>query len=238
LKRRHSRFTRSREIDSRPRIQRNQVHLAAQPAQQLRNFLRVFWFIVHASEQHIFESDPLPRAQWKIARRRNQHLQIPLFIQRHQPRAQRIVRSIQGNRQLRPDRLLAKIMDARHNPRCRHRHTPLRNADTLYEQQRRLHEILVIQERFAHPHKNQIDAILRRRDLLVFQHGTNLADNLARRQIALRTQQCRQARLAIHGATHLAGNANRRSANPARPLFRRRILNNRVLGGAALQRCD
>jgi len=162
LKRRHPLRTRSREFNSRPRIQRNQIHLAAQPAQQLRNFTGILWRIVHAAEQNIFERDPLPRAQRKLARRRHQRLQIPLLVQRHQPRSQRIVRRIQGNGQLWPDRLSAKIMNARHDPRRRYRHPPLGNSHTLHQQPRRLDEIVVIQKRLAHPHENQIDAILRR----------------------------------------------------------------------------
>ncbi len=123
---------RRREVDPRPRIQRNQVHLAAQSAQQFRHFPRMNWFIVHATKQDIFKCDPLARAQRIRLRRRNQQLQIPFFVQRHDARAQLVIRRIQRNRQLRTDRFFSEVMDARHNPRRRNGHPPLCNSDFLH----------------------------------------------------------------------------------------------------------
>jgi len=53
LKRRHALFAGSRRSQFPARIQGNQIHLAAQPAQQFRNFLRILWFIVHPAEQYV-----------------------------------------------------------------------------------------------------------------------------------------------------------------------------------------
>src|ERR1039457_2413518 len=101
-------------------------------------------------------------------------------------------------------------MDTWHDSRRRYRHPPLGNPDFLHQQTRCLHEILIVQERLAHPPEHQIDAILGRRHLLVFEYSTHLPHDLARRQIALHPEQRRQTKLAIHSTTPLAGNANRR----------------------------
>ncbi len=50
---------------------------------------------------------------------------------------------------------------------------------------------------------------LGRRNLLIIQHGANLADDLSGGQIAFQTQQRGETKLAIHGAARLAGNTNR-----------------------------
>jgi len=50
LKRRDSLFARRGEVDSWSRIQGYEIYFAAQPAQQLGNFLCTFWKIIHASE--------------------------------------------------------------------------------------------------------------------------------------------------------------------------------------------
>ncbi len=220
LKRRHPLDTRSRKLNPQPRIQRNQIHLAAQPAQQLGHFPRVLGIVVHAAEQHVLERDPLPRTQRKIPRRRHQHLDIPLLVQRHKPRPQRVIRRIQRNRQLRADRFPAKVTDARHNPRCRNSHPPLGNANALHQQTRCFNKIVIVEKRLAHAHEDQIDAIIRRRNALILDHRANLPHNLTRSKIALHPQQRSQAELAIDRAPHLTGNTNRRSTGFA-SLWRR-----------------
>src|ERR1700722_8509686 len=264
LKCRHALLPRSLEVNSRARIQRNQIHFAPQPAQQLRNLSCIPRLVIHATKEHVFECDPLSRAQRKISRSRNQHFQIPFLVQRHQPGTQCIVRSIQRNRQLWPNRFSAKVTNARHNPGRRHRHAPLRDPDAVHQQSRRLYEILIIQEWLAHPHKNQVNAILRRRNLLIFQNCANLGHNLGRRQVALHPPQRRQTELAIDRTAYLTGDANRRTPECA-CIFSRRIfsrfavrwhaliltdailmvasptvvaLTGAILGSTAFQRCD
>jgi len=82
-------------------------------------------------------------------------------------------------------------VNARHNPRRRYRHTAFCDANALHQQSRRLHEIFVIQKRLAHAHENQIDAILGRRNLLIFEHCANLPHNLSRREVAFHPEQRR-----------------------------------------------
>ena len=101
-------------------------------------------------------------------------------------------------------------MNARYDPCCRYRHPSLRDADFLHQQPRRFHEIFVVQERLAHAHENQVDAIFGWRYFLIFEHRTNLTRDLTRRQISLYPQQRRQTELAIDSTSHLTGNTNRR----------------------------
>ena len=59
-----------------------------------------------------------------------------------------------------------------------------------------------------------------RRDFLVIEHGTNLPHDLASGQITLHSEQGGQAKLAIHGTTDLAGNADGRAVpRSSRGLF-------------------
>src|ERR1700685_192906 len=63
LERLDSLRARRRKLNSRPGVQRNQIHLAAHPSQQLRNFSRMLWLVVHTAKQHILKRNPLPGTQ-------------------------------------------------------------------------------------------------------------------------------------------------------------------------------
>jgi len=230
LKRNYALGAGSGEVDSWARIQRDQIHFATQPAQQLRCFPGVFRSVVHAPEQHVFERDPLPGAQGKLSRSGQEHLQIPLLVQRHELRSQRVIRSIQRDRQLGTDLLFAKVMDAGHDSSGRYGHAALRNPNALNQQSRRLHKILVVQERFAHAHENQVDAILGRENVLIFQHGANLPHKLTGGQVALHSEQRGQAELAVDCTAHLAGDADGRASSISHRggVYRSRVHRNRV----------
>ena len=78
-----------------------------------------------------------------------------------------------------------------------------------------LHEGVVVQERLAHPHEDQVDP---RRCLdaapaadphpLAVEHRGHLSGDLASSQVAPHPQPRRQAELAVHRAAHLAGDAD------------------------------
>src|SRR5215469_2656450 len=70
----------------------------------------------------------------------------------------------------------------------------------------RPHEIVVIEERLAHTHKNQVDALFGWRNPLIPQHNRNLPHNLPRRKVAFESQQSGHTKLAIHGTPYLARN--------------------------------
>src|SRR5260370_36986230 len=100
-------------------------------------------------------------------------------------------------------------MNARHDAGGGYRHAWLGDAHIVHQQTHRFHEIVIVEERLPHAHENQVYAILWRRYFLILQDGTNLTHNLTSGQIALDAELRREAELAIHGAPHLAGDADR-----------------------------
>ena len=160
--------------------------------------------IVHILEQDIFKGELLPGSQREFARREHQLFQVPLFCDRHQLGAQRIIRCIEGNCQLRPHRFCSKIIDTWHNSRGRYRHPPLRNANSFSQQPHGFNEIIEIQEWLTHAHEDQVHAVFRRRNILVSQNCDHLADDFPGAEVAFDPQQSRKAELAIHRAAYLA----------------------------------
>ena len=63
---------------------------------------RVFRPVRHSAQQHILKRDPLPRPQPHLPHRIHHRLNRPLAIDRHHLAANRIVRRVQADRQLRP----------------------------------------------------------------------------------------------------------------------------------------
>ncbi len=218
LKRRHIPSLRHPVRRPRPRIPNNQVHLQRQirPPQQLHHFFRVLLPVIYAPQQHVLKGHPLLRPQrhfpHSIQNRRN----IPLAIDGHHLGPNRIIRSIQADRQFRPHRLLRESQYPRHNPRSRNRHPRRRNPNFLHQQPHRIHKCVVVQERLAHSHKDQVDPVPPNLHLLPLQHRNHLPGNLACRQVPHDSQLRRQAELAVHRAPNLARNANRR---PLRRIF-------------------
>ena len=80
---------------------------------------------------------------------------------------------------------------------------------TAFDQQTHgLHEVVVVQERLALSHEDQIDTVAFHLDLLVVEHGENLPDDFSGAQITLQSQQGGHAEGALHRASHLAGDAD------------------------------
>ena len=78
----------------------------------------------------------------------------------------------------------------------------------FHQQAHGLHEVVVVQERLTLSHEDEVDAVALQLDLLVVEHGENLAHDFARAQIALQPQQRGHAEGALDGAAHLAGDAD------------------------------
>ena len=72
-------------------------------------------------------------------------------------------------------------------------------------------KLRIVQKRFAHAHKNDVDALALHIHLAVIQHGDDLAHDFSGAQVAFYAQQRGEAELAIHGAAYLAGNADGRA---------------------------
>src|SRR6266403_897431 len=85
------------------------------------------------------------------------------------------------------------------------------NINSFDQQAHRFDEVFVVEKRLAHSHEDYIDPVLWWRDLLVSQDRTNLADDLAGRQVAFDSQKSGETEPAIDGATNLTGDADRSS---------------------------
>src|SRR5208337_2851307 len=86
------------------------------------------------------------------------------------------------------------------------------NPHALHQQSHRLHEVVIVQEGFAHAHEYDVDALQRRLHSLLAEHRRDLTDDFSRLQIPPDPKQRRETELAIHRASHLARYANRRPA--------------------------
>ena len=88
------------------------------------------------------------------------------------------------------------------------RHARCGNADALHQQQDGRHEVVVVQERLAHAHEDQVDAVFADLHAVPVQHGGDLSCDLARGQVAPDAELCRQAELAVDRAAHLRRDAD------------------------------
>jgi len=103
------------KINSRPGIQRDQIHFAAQSSHQTSHFARVLHLVIHAIEKHIFKSNALATSQREFARGCHQRFQAPLPVDRHQTGTGVVVRCIQRNGKFGANGLESKVADPRHD---------------------------------------------------------------------------------------------------------------------------
>ena len=108
-------------------------------------------------------------------------------------------------------RLKSELLDAGHDAGSGDGHALRAEADLFDQQADGGHEVVVVQERLAHAHEHQVDALAAHFDAVALEYGDHLAGDLARGQVALETELGGQAELAVDGAAHLAGDADRRA---------------------------
>src|SRR5215471_2474782 len=82
------------------------------------------------------------------------------------------------------------------------------DSNSFRQQPDRLHEIFIVQKGLTHSHKDNIQPVLRRIDILVVEHSTDLPHNLAGGQIAFYAEQSCQTEPTIHRTTDLTGHTN------------------------------
>src|SRR5262245_15119687 len=164
--------------------------------------------VIYASEENVFEGNTFAIAEGKLTRRLHEQLQVPFLVNRHNPSANGVVGRIEGNGQLGPYRLVPELNDPRNDAGRRDGHARFRKAYAFHQQPHRLHELRVVQERFAHPHEDDIHSLPLEIDATIVQYRADLPHNLPGCQVALHSQERCQTELAVHGATHLAGNAD------------------------------
>ncbi len=211
LKCRHIRRSRLVKFNARPRIPNNQVDLGWQirTPEKRNNLVSVFQPVIHAAQQDIFEGHPLLRAQRHLTHCIQHSTDIPLAGHRHDPLADFVVRRVQRNRQLRPYLLRTESQYPRNNARSRDRHPRLGDANFGHQQPHRTHELVIVQERLAHTHEHQVDAVAADLHALALQYCDHLTGDLPRRQVALNPQLRGQTKLTVHRTAYLARNAYR-----------------------------
>ncbi len=191
-------------------IECDQVYLGTDPSQQLDYLTRILAAVVHALDQDVLEGQPLARAQRELARGGHQSLKRPFARDGHDLDALLLVRRIQRNRQLRAHRLLPEIVNRRNDARGGHGHARDGDSGLFHQQPHGFHEIVVIEERLALPHEDQVHAFGVEIYAVVVQDAQNLTDDFSRGEVAQKSKQCGHAELAVDGASRLAGHADRR----------------------------
>ena len=83
------------------------------------------------------------------------------------------------------------------------------------------HEVVVVEERLAHAHEDQVDAVAADFDFVALEDGDDLAGDFACGEVALEAEFGGEAELAVDGAADLAGDAD--GGAPAGGVLRRRI---------------
>ena len=69
-------------------------------------------------------------------------------------------------------------------------------------------KLVVVEERLAHAHENQVDAVAANFDFLAVEDGNDLAGDFSGGEIALEAEFGGEAELAVDGAADLAGDAD------------------------------
>ena len=203
---------------ARPRIERNEIDLGRNALEQLHQEPGVVEQIVDALEHHIFEGDaPRIGGAGIIAARLQQFGNRIFPVQRHQFVAQFVAHRVQRDRQHDAD-FFSGADDVGHHARGRKRDAAAGNADALIvgnDQQRIAHRIEIVQG-LAHPHHHHIgdEAAAGRRFAVgpvieaIARHH-DLADDLARGEVAHQPLGAGVAERAIQRAADLRGNAQR-----------------------------
>ena len=83
--------------------------------------------------------------------------------------------------------------------------------DSFHQQTHRLHEVVIVQERFALSHEDQVDAVALHLDLLIAEHRQNLSHDFARTQVAVQAEKSSHAEGTFDRAANLAGDADGRA---------------------------
>ena len=193
--------------------------MAAPAGGQRGQSLGLLQAVVHAVDHHVFEAHPAPRARGEATPRRQQHLQRPLAVQRHQLVTQRVVGRVQADGQVHLRQLVDHAVDPRHHARRADRDVACADPQPLrvVQQAHRLEHAVGVVQRLAHAHEDDVVVAAARartpvgakRQPRVTVPVQHLVDDLARRQLAAEPGLAGGAERAAHRAARLAGDADR-----------------------------
>src|SRR5438552_7249937 len=137
--------------------------------------------IIDPGEQHVLERDAPLRALHVPRRGGEDLLDAPFPIDRHDPRARRIVRRVERDREVDREAFAAERIDARHDPARRDGQPSRADAELLRigERAHRRERRVVVVERLPHPHVHDVGhPLATRRELAL--PGPDLVDDRAR----------------------------------------------------------
>ena len=163
-----------------------------------------------AAQQHVFEGDALAGTQRNVAHRVNDFDDRPLVVDGHDLGADRIVGRVEADGELgaQVGRFFCESFDPGNDAGGGDGHAPRAEADLADQQAHRSHEVVVVEERLAHAHEDQIHAIAADANGLTIEDRDDLACDFARGEIALQAEFRGEAELAVDGATDLRGDAD------------------------------
>ena len=207
-----------------PFVERDQVHLGRNAAQQLYQTVRVFLAVIHPVQHHIFKGDPFRIRQAGIVPQRvQQRGDVPLPVDRHQPVAHLIRGGMETDGQQTAD-FRGGARNFRHHAAGGKRDAAAAQGDALvvHHHLHRVADIVEIVQGFPHAHQHDVRDQPRFHlghasdrpfaQIVARQH--DLAHNLGRRQVA---HQLLRAGVA-EGTGQRAADLGRNAQRPA-PLF-------------------
>lgn len=135
------------------RIAGDEIDLDAQFAEQGVEHVCVFRVVVHSAEHDVFDDDAFPARQRVSFEGMEEVLQRPLSYPGHQEIPEFLVGGVQGNgRQSHPAG--AKPFQRVRDPNCGDQDLSPGNAGRLGEMKKACVQGFLVEERFAHSHKN------------------------------------------------------------------------------------
>src|SRR5271166_6287279 len=189
-------------------IEGDEVDLGAESADEVDEIAGVGRVVVEAAEEDVLEGETLAVAEREVAQGGEKLLDGPLASDGHDFGAKSFVGSVEGDGELGADVFGAEVGDARDDAGGGDGHARGGNSGIEDEAADGLHEVVVVEERFALSHEDEVDAVAVNIDALVVERGEDLANDFAWGEIALEAEKGRHAELAVDGAADLGGDAD------------------------------
>ena len=164
--------------------------------------------VVDASEQDVFEGYSFARAEWDFADGCDEVCDVPFAGDGHDLFADLIVGGVEGDGELGADRFLGEALDAGDDARGGDGHAGFGDSDFFDQETDGVHEGFVVEERLAHAHEDEVDAVACRSNVVALEDGDDLAGDFSGGEVADDSEFGGEAELAVDGAADLAGDAD------------------------------
>lgn len=172
------------------------------------DFVGMLGLIVDAPQEDIFKGDPLARPQGDFLDGGDEIVDVPLAGDGHDLLADLIVGGVERDGELGADGFLGEALDARDDPGGGDGHTRFGDSDFSDEEADSVHEGVVIEERLAHAHEDEVDSVAADLDVVTLEDGDDLSGDFSGGEVADDPEFGSEAELAVDGAADLAGNAD------------------------------